>query len=200
MSTPLTAVSKLEFKYDIRGFTHRINMYMAYNNILGQHQMNDRDGITTVLWTVGAQYIWDLLRVLYTTMDLTVGAQLSLFDRSGLFWNLVDVAQLTGVGTLGSGVAVAHQATWVLRDTAFKKLRFVVLETLAAYVGHSQDGTTLGTPFNNVTGSLSGGDVSANAPYRWMKSRGNRFLAATGVVAGLTFDVNDKLKRRRGLA
>lgn len=198
MSQPLLATARLQLLYQVSGFNHRLNTYMAYNDVLGQHQMVDRDGITTVLWTLGAQYLWDKFRSLYSAASLPAPASVSLFQRSGSLWNLIDVAALTGVGTSTGAVALANQYTWVLRDLAFKKLRFLSLENVYGYVGHWNNGITPDTSTNNMTNALSGADTNANAPYRWMKSRGDRFLAATGVVAGLTLDLNDKLKRARG--
>lgn len=198
MSQPLLATARLQFLYQVSGLNHRLNMYMAYNDVLGQHQMVDRDGITTVLWTLGGQYAWDKIRAIFTAASLPAPASLSLFQRSGTLWNLIDVASLTGIGTYAGTVALASQGTWVLRDLAFKKLRFVLLELPFGYVGHFNNGLSSDGQLNAVSNMLSGADTNANAPYRWMKSRGDRFLAANGVIAGLTFDLNDKLKRARG--
>lgn len=198
MSQPLLATAKLTFEYTVAGLLHRLNMYMAYNDVLGQHQMVDRDGITTILWTVGAQYAWDKIRATLYSGDVTSPAQVSLYDRSGTLWNLKDVAALTGVGSYPSATAKASQETWVLRDTAFKKLRFILLEGPYGYVLHSPNGVVSDPSLNAVSSMLSGVDNNASAPYRWMKSRGDRFLAATGVIAGFTLDLNDKLKRARG--
>jgi hypothetical protein len=190
----------LEFKWSVAGFVHRLNTYMAYNDVLGQHQMVDRDGITTILWTVGAQYFWDKIRAIYDTSGVASPASVTLFSRSGTLWNLIDVANLTGAGLHAPPYTPAQQWTWVLRDTAFFKLRFVLLETYNGYAAHFNDGITTTAINDAITNALNGVDVSANAPFRWMKSRGNRFLAASGTVAGLTADLNDKLKRARGLA
>ncbi len=199
MSQPLLATAKLEFQYTVSTFVHRLNMYIAYNDVLGQHQMVDRDGITTILWTVGAQYLWDKIRAMYNPTAMPAPAQLSIFQRSGIFWNLIDIATLTGAGSSVGGETLANQYTWVLRDLQFKKLRFVLLEGINGYTGHWQNGLTPDPAMNAVTNALSGADANANAPYRWFKSRGDRFLAATGNIAGLTLDLNDKLKRARGL-
>ena len=198
MAQPLLATARLQFLYQVSGLNHHLNMYMAYNDVLGQHQMVDRDGITTVLWTLGAQYAWDKLRALFSAASLPAAASVSLLQRSGSLWNLIDVATLTGIGSYPGAVALANQATWVLRDTAFKKLRFVLLETVFGYVGHWNNGVSADGSLNAATHMLDGVDANANAPYRWMKSRGDRFLAAAGVVSGLTLDLNDKLKRARG--
>ncbi len=200
MSQPLLATARLEFLYVVNSFNHRLNTYMAYNDVLGQHQMNDRDGITTVLWTLGAQYLWDKVRGVYSAAGLPAAAQVSLFSRSGSIWNLIDVAALTGIGSGSGTVALANQSTWVVRDTAFKKIRFVLLEDLYGYAFHVQNGISGSAPLDDVTKMINGTDTNASAPFRWMKSRGDRFIAATGSIAGLTQDLNDRLKRARGLA
>jgi hypothetical protein len=200
MSVPLTATARIEFKYVIAGMTHRLNTYMAYNDVIGQHQMVDRDGITTVLWTVGAQKLWDAIRTAYVAASLTAPAQISLFQRAGTLWNLIDVATLTGIGS-GSGTqTLASQFTLVVRDTAFKKMRFVLLELSQGYAGHDPLGMGISGIGNTITQCINGVNGNANDAYRWMKSRGDRFIAATGAIAGGTLDMNDKLKRARGLA
>lgn len=199
MSVVLAATAKLVFQYTVDDLPHKLQTYMAYNDVLGQHQMVDRDGITTVLWTVGAQYLWDKFRQGYNSTDVSSPASVSLFHRSGSLWNLVDVSALTGVGASGSATSPAQQFTWVLRDTAFKFVRFLALETIGGYVGHYPVGIGGTSWLNNITYMLSGADTDASAPYRWLKSRGDRFLAATGTVAGLTADSNDALRRARGL-
>jgi hypothetical protein len=199
MSTPLTATAKISFSYRVMGLVHRLDTYMAYNDVLGQHQMVDRDGVTTVLWTLGAQYLWDKMRVLFHPTNVPSPAAISLFQRSGSFWNLIDVANLTGVGSGGDITGAGWQLTWVLRDTAFKKLRFIMLETLFASLDHTPTGESGQGNIEACTDMLDGEDVNASAPYRWMKSRGDRFLAATGVVAGLTSTTNQRIRRARGL-
>lgn len=198
MSTPLTATAKLTFSYSVSGFIHKLNAYMAYNDILGQHQMVDRDGLTTVLWVTGAQYLWDIMRGLFSAASVPAPASVSLFSRSGILWNLIDVATLTGVGNGIGAMVPAQQITWVLRDTGFKKMRYLYLETTLGYVYHSPTGVGQTAEEQNSCDMLTGVDASAAAPFRWLKSRGDRFLAASGQIAGLTHDLNDKLKRARG--
>jgi hypothetical protein len=198
MSQPLVATSRLVAKYVVSGLTHTLRMYMAYNDVLGQHQMVDRDGITTVLWTLGGQYVWDKIRAMLDATLVPNPATLELQQRSGTLWNPIDFAALTGAGS-GGGFSPALQQTWVLRDIAFKKIRFEVLEGVYQYNYHSNTGVGLNAAETAVTSMLSGADASANAPYRWMKSRGDRFILASGAIAGLTHDLNDKLKRARGI-
>jgi len=185
-------------KYVVHNLTHTLRMYMAYNDVLGQHQMVDRDGLTTVLWTLGGQYAWDKVRIMLDATEVPNPATLELQQRSGILWNPVDFAALTGAGG-GGGYQPALQQTWVVRDTAFKKIRFEVFEGVYALSYHSNVGVGLNAAETAVTSMLSGADASANAPYRWLKSRGDRFILATGAIAGLTHDQNDKLKRTRGL-
>jgi hypothetical protein len=199
MSTALAATARITFQYTVQNFRHRLAMYMAYNLVLGLPQMVDRDGIVTVLWTVGAQYVWDKLRACYYTVDVPNPPSIVLESRSGALWNPVAFATLTGAGSNGNATSIASQCTYVLRDTMFKKLRFVFLEHTFGYVGHSATGVTGNAFLEAITEMLNGVDASANAPYRWMKSRGDRFLLATGDIAGFTFDLNDKLKRGRFL-
>jgi len=199
MSEPLTATARIVFTYTVAGLIHRLRHYCAYNVVLGTNQLVDRDGITTILWTLAAQYLWDKARAIFTAATVPVPPIAELQARSGLFWNPVEIANLTGVGSHAGTYSQASQATFVLRDTLFKKLRVIYLEPALGYVFHSVNGGGLDTALSALADSYGGFDASANAPYRWVKSRGDRFLAATGVSAGFTLDLNDKLKRARNL-
>lgn len=198
MSTPLAAVSRLDFRYRSYSRQHRLSTYVAYNNVLGAHQLNDRDGITTILWTLAAQYLWDKVRAIYDGTNTPSAASVTLLDRVGTLWHVTDVAALTGIGSGGGQNQAAQQFTWVLRDTAFKKLRFITLESNGGYLYHTDDGCGAGAGTDAISNMLNGVDTNANAPFRWMKSRGDHFLAASGTIAGFTADLNDKIKRAAG--
>jgi hypothetical protein len=200
MPQPLLATSKLSFNYNIKGFAHKLDCYMAYNDVLGQHQMVDRDGITTVLWSLGAQYLWDKFRAVLLSTDVPSPATVTLLKRVGAIYNVIDVATLTGAGSGGGATQYGNQSTWVVRDTAFKFIRFIQLENIGAYVGHYLGGLGAGTGFNAISAMLSGSDTDPSAPFRWLKSRGDRFVAASGTVIAMTFDTNRKIRRARGLA
>jgi hypothetical protein len=127
-------------------------------------------------------------------------AQAQLQTRSGTIWNPIAFATLSGGGAGNASTKAASQATFVLRDSAFKKIRAMVLEHTEGYVFHSLDGTGGSSATQFWAGGYTGVDTNSNAMYRWVKSRGDRFILGTGMAAGLTFDLNDKLKRARGLA
>lgn len=199
MSVPLSAVSMLRIQYAVEGLNHKLDCYMAYNDVLGQHQMVDRDGITTVLWTLGAQYLWDKVRLIFNSTAQASAPSVTLLHRSGSIWNVVDVATLSGHGSLGSTQTPATQTTWTVRDTSFKFIRFEALEAVSLYLGKFPAGLGLGTAFDNISKMLDGTDTDASAPYRWLKSRGDRFIAATGAIAGLSCRPNNRIARARGL-
>lgn len=199
MATPLTATARIKVTYTTDGFVHRYVNYCAYNLVLGIPQLVDRDGITTVLWSLASTYLWDLVRAVMSTTAVGATAVATLESRSGALWNPVAIYPLSGAGTTVGAYSKAQQATWVIRDTAFKKMRYLIFETPFAYLFHSVTGRGYSAGYDAITDGFSGTDASANAPYRWVKTRGDRFLLATGDIAGLTFDLNDKLKRARGL-
>lgn len=198
MAEALTATARMDLRWVLGGLTHKLSTYCAYNDVLGQHQLVDRDGITTILWTVAGQYMWDKLRAMLSATGVVAVPSLTLMHRTGTLWTEVSVANLTGTGSHISATQTAQQMTWTLRDTSFKKIRFMVFESVYGYLYHSQNGTGSDGTQQAVSDMLSGADTNANAPYRWMKSRGDRFLLSTGAIAGLTHDLNDFLKRRRG--
>lgn len=199
MATPLTATARIKIEYTNTGLRHRFVRYCAYNVVLGTNQLADRDGITTILWTLAATYVWDLMRALMSAAQVAATATATLESRTLALWNPVEIFSLAGGGTSGGGGATAGQSTHVVRDTAYKKSRWLIMEPDHNYIGHSPNGYGFGAVWDNFNQAINGGDASPNAPYRWAKSRGDRFNLATGCVAGATFDLNDKLKRARYL-
>lgn len=199
MSVVLAATSMLRLDYTVQGLPHKLDMYCAYNDVLGQHQLVDRDGITTVLWTLAGQYIWSKLCAIFSPASVPSPAQLSLLHRTGTLWNVVDISALTGIGGSAGVYAPASQITWTVRDSAFKFIKFEALEGTGEYAGKYKNGIGFAASTNAVSNALSGADTDASAPYRWMKSRGDRFIAATGAIAGMSMRLNDKLARARGV-
>lgn len=200
MSVALAATARIAIAYVVDGLHHVIHHYCAYNLVLGVPQLVDRDGITTILWTLAAGDLWSVAKGMFTAASVPSVPTATLESRSGALWNPVAVTSLVGIGTHGGTYNKASELTFVLRDTLFKKVRVNWLEGAFGYVGHSATGTGIEASVDGMANMYNGANAGANDPYRWVKSRGDRFLAPTGVIAGGTLDLNDKLKRARGLA
>lgn len=199
MSTPLAATFRIVTEYSINGVTHVIH---AYCNVIDPTVTTPvllaRPGGANVDWDQAAQDTWDQQRNLFQD-TATGGVSAHLDERSGTVWNPIAFATLTGGGASSATTKPAQQITYVLRDTGHRKIRYVLLETVQNYVGHTSSGLGLGTAQDNFTKVLNGTTGGDGLPFNWQKSRGDSYFAVTGTVAGLTFDLNDKLKRTRHL-
>ncbi|SRR6266496_2331657 len=197
MSQPLIATHRVTVTYVVHGLAHKFSAYASASLVLGVWSLADRDGIVALNWTACAQALWDAIRAILD--NTTPAASAILEERSGLLWTLTDTFALSGIGQQTPAYSPACQLSIILRDTAFLKIRALILEASEPYVGHSADGTGINSGITNTVAFWTGANTGAQNPYRWQKSRGNRFIKATGMVAGATLDLNDKLKRARGL-
>jgi hypothetical protein len=199
MAQPLLATYRLVIEYQIEGVLHTLHMYCSVDNpTAATPDIIARDGTTDMPWDDVADDVWDFLRVHFNTGAVdSAAAKLEQFDDP--VWNSIAFHTLTGAGSSSAATKKAQQTTYVLRDSAFFKVKFILMETVNDYIGHVGTGYGLGTDMNALTEALDGTNPDAHAFYNWLKSRGNRYLITNGVVAGLTFDLNDKLKRTRGL-
>jgi len=197
VATVLTATHRITISYIVAGSLHKYRAYCKRQDpLIGDPAVLDRDG-GLITWTDAAEGLWGLVNQLYNT---AVAAASALFEeRSGAVWLPIASATLAAVGTDATPYAPAQQITWVIRDTAFKKIRAVWLETSQPYIGHSNTVTGLSAGVNQVGAAYQEEGAFTNNAFRWQKSRGDNYILATGAVAGVTFDLNDKLKRGRGL-
>jgi hypothetical protein len=197
MSQPLLATDRIVFNIAVGGLAHKLVAYVKQAApIMGVPQILDRDGITTHGWDGAAQYMWDLLVAIYDSTTPPAAAELQ--NRSGIVWNPVAGVTLTSNG-IGTGIALAGQLTYVLRDTAFKHIRYTLMETTLPYAGHEPNGFGLDVNADALLTALTS-NSNVVAPFNWQKSRGDRYILASGACAGGTLDLNDKLRRRRSLS
>lgn len=199
MSQPLLATNRITLSYTVIGFAHKMHAYCirGFDTPAGVPQVTFRDGVTGLEWEDAAQGLWNAIRPM---LEIPTAAATATFDELiSLAWVPLAAAALTGAGQSSGSAKVASQATWVVRDTAFKFMRFIILEHTEGYVGHSPTGLTLGPTPANTTNDLNGVETLAGEPFNWQVSRGRRYILASGAIAGLTYDLNDKLKRGRGL-
>lgn len=196
MTTTLTATHRIFTQWINDGIIHDSIAYCERGtDIAGIPYLKDRDGVTELPWT-------DAIAQLRVALQSVVGntfAGLShqLEERSGSLW--FPVAFGTTLALSGGPAQPASQFTLVLRDTSFLKIRVTLLECIHGYVGHSNTGLGINGAIDDFVGNYNGDGGGSDMPYRWQKSRGNNFILGVGSVAGGTLDLNDKMKRRRGL-
>lgn len=196
MATTLTATHRITLTYVCTGFTHLWRGFCKVGStVLGVRQLVCRDGITEISWKDGIEY-WGSKVPEFADCDATMSALLEV--RSGTLWNPLDADAFT-VGLFGGTFAPASQYTAVVRDTAFKKIRVVLMEGFNGYVGHAASGYGINAGLDDMSDVLNGNDADPLTNYQWQKSRGDNYILASGAIAGVTLDLNDKLKRARGL-
>lgn len=197
MAQPLLSNDRVTYQYVVDGLTHVQRVYCNRAADVGAvKKILCRDGVTTLDWDVAAQGGWsDMSNVLPTSV---LGPTMTLETLVGIVWQPVAIATGTGVGQ-ATGLKPASQLTVVIRDTAFKFMRYVIMEHSGGYIGHSNTGYGLNTLTDLLMDGITGDDADPAGLYQWMKSRGNRYILGTGAIAGATFDLNDKIKRTRHL-
>jgi hypothetical protein len=197
MAQPLLANDRVKIDYYVDGQPHVVRMYCNRGTTSGStYNLLARDLSTQLDWQPCIQQAWNCFVGLFYAGTPTPIATLE--SLSGSVWNPIDAFTLVNAGAGGS-YNPASQATWVVRDTAFKKIHLVLMEHRLGYVGHAGNGLGLAAITDVVTRDITGADGDAFGLFQWWKSRGNRYILPSGAIAGLTFDLNDKMKRRRNL-
>jgi len=199
MATPLVASYRIQFPYRSQGRPHSIRTYCRIATLEGVHPLIQvRTGDVGIDWTDAAdQFFTRLANVL--PAGSTFGTAL-LQQLVGIVWNPVDS---TGApGSTFSGTAYpATELTAVLRDSTFKKIRVNVLDINAPAPFHSPSEvgvpTTVGHFLDTYNPSASDFDATLDA-YNWQVGRSNNFLASNP-FAGVTIDLNDRMRRDAGL-
>jgi hypothetical protein len=174
---------------------------MGLNNTVTPKTITERDGVTQTSWITCAQAHWDAIRAVYgNTTPATVSAALETTQDGGDTWILDDITALSGGGSAPTNELKAGQLTIVVRDRNFYKIRIVLLEHSLYYTNHSANGLGIDAATDALINKLNGVTLTTKTGWFWQVGRSGEYFANTGAIAGVTADVNDKLKRRRGLA
>lgn len=196
MPSTLTATHRIVAKWQNTGLEHVARAYCKRGTpIVGIEQVVHRDGSSPIPITDAYQGMFNALSAIVADTDADIS--FSLEERTGLLWNPLDFGSIPPI--TGRTLVPASQFTLVLRDTAFVKIRVVVLETAEQYVGHSASGTGINANTNDFVNSYNNVSMSGIEPYFWQKSLVDNYILASGSVAGGTYDLNDRAKRDRGL-
>lgn len=161
--------------------------YQINSRLLDENDLN---------WEDAAQGFADLLSFFLDDTAQLGDAVLEKFD--GSVWNTLDVETVTN--SLGAGATYpASQDTIVLRDTALKKLKIVILEGNTQPLYHTKSFTTFDSGYGAAHDRIdpetaNGGDFAV-----WAVSHRGLYLN-TAPFVGFTVATNRKVRRRRGLA
>lgn len=196
MPSTLTATHRIVAKWQNSGLEHVQRAYCELGTpIGGVQQLVSRDGVSPIPVPDAYQGMFDALSAILADTDAAIS--FSLEERTGLIWNPLDFDSIPPF--TGRTLVPASQFTLVLRDTAFIKIRVVVLETAEGYVGHSASGLGINANTDDFTNNYNGNTGVGTEPFFWQKSLVDNFILAGGSVAGGTYDLNDRAKRDRGL-
>ena len=196
MSTPVTASWRFEFPIVVDGFIHRNHCYVkAQPSTL--HPPYDlvmnHSGVNITMQAAVDSYL-TLWKASYSVASTTFGAVL-LQQLSGGAWLPVATITPTVAPTGAVPYVPASQMTVTARDSAFHKIKVVQLETVdgagTKYLPPSTGGSA--TVFAWYT------DSSGSAPTdgsQWIVGRSNLYVTS---CVSLVTDLNDKIRRRRGI-
>lgn len=197
MATPLAATYRIHVPYISGGRPHSLRHYCRLATSGTHPLIHVRSGDTGIDWRDAATRLAGNI-----SNSLPSGASIGtllLEQLIGLTWVAVDSAS-PGTITFSGTLYPATQATCVLRDTAFKKVRAELLDINYPAPAHwpgVPSGTGTGGLINWTTGYTVAA-ASPDDPYNWMVGRSNSFLQ-DNPIAGLTVDLNDRIRRDAGL-
>lgn len=196
MAQALVAEFRVVITYTVVGKPHVQRSYCQVEDISDVvPNLIGRDSDLTE-WTDCAQGWWDEMRGIVD--NSAIGANAVLEQRTGAIWFPMKSVALTDNGA-GSVETLASQYTLVVRDTAFKRIRVIIMEPgTGLYVGHSANGLGITELTDDVANAWNGENADLTMPYNWAKSRGDRYVLGSGAIAGGTYDLNDRMKRERG--
>lgn len=200
MSTPLSATHRVEFQYTVDGDLHKARIYLGLGSASTPTSptVQLRAPLTDQAFSVIADGYWNAVAADYKSADTTFGNAI-LQEYSSGAW-LPYAVYATAVTPAGSSAYVpAGQVTTTMRDSAFHKVRFIQLESDSP-VGKKTvliaDGSIMDPPYgHSVNGTTSG--TPAGMIFNWARGRSNLYLASS---IAMVSDLNDKLRRRRGIA
>lgn len=194
MSTILTASWRISVPYTVTGQNHKVHAYARIATTTPSFALRHRDLSTNLDWEDCADQFVRYFADGFLSSAATFGTVL-LEQLSGGLW----LPQAThAVSSTQTGTTVpASQVTCVLRDTAFKKIRLVALDTKYQPPLKWANMPTATVIDDNLVEWTSDYTDTAS-PFLWQVGRSNNFLQADP-VAGISVDLNDKLRRARGI-
>jgi hypothetical protein len=180
--------------YQISELTHVARSYVEIQVLAGAAStLAVRSGGTPLLWTdAAARWVAQFGNIL-AAASTGMGVLLERFS-GGVWLPVAAVSEsLAGDGAL----TPCSQITMTLRDSAFEKVKVVVMDTNEAAPQKLSTPTSGNGGFDAWIAEYIG-SVDDSSAYNWLKSRGDRFLLANPFVS-VAVDLNDRVRRDRGL-
>ena len=196
MSTPLVPNWRVTIPYTVSGRTHKMRFYTG-DAVLdsGTYKIPDRTAVSFD-WSLGLTSVIGNMANIMSGGD-SVG-QPSLEELVGGIWQTRAVTAAPTFSPTGAPV-LSSQMTLVLRDTNFKQIKVVVLDTGLQPPAHavSLAGVDTAGAFFVTEFMPTHGD--AHSPYTWIVGRSGAYLS-TAPFIGYTLALNRRIRRVRGLA
>lgn len=202
MSHPLTVSHRFELQYNVDTVDHKLHCYVEL--VATTHA--DPTGYDFVAANGGANggasgaidSIWSLLEPYYHNSGVIFGNTI-LQQRAGTVWNPLAVWSTAVVPVSGNPPVHAVQASVTLRCSDFARVRFQPME-ISLGPGLKTSGYDPSGVWNVMEKPFTEHAVNANDPWHWYRNRSGTPLAASGAIVAVVTDLNDKLRRRRGIA
>lgn len=202
MPSPLTATHRLEFQYTVDGVLHKSHAYChAIPSTLSDptgFDLERRVPLTPIGAAAAIDAFWTNLNNIMASAQTSFGVTV-LQVRAGTVFNPIAFRN-TPVTPSQTGTYVkAAQVTVTFRGEDFSHLRVDILESLLIPGQHVAAIPTTGMEGGWMAGYDPLRAVAAD-PYNWQMSRNQQFISGAGGFVALTTDLNDKIRRRRGIA
>lgn len=197
MAQALVSTARIDLHYTVSTKAHVVRVYVKNLTVAGASWNIDGAPVVggVIDWSAAAQGLWDSVKPLMPSAATVDGA--NLMSRSGSVWT--PLASYTPTGAVSANAySPAQQMSLTLRDTGTKFVRFLLLEQTFPLPAHFPSYGALTGDTLTMAKQFTVQRTVTNAPFEWLVSRGERFLADFSFVA-LTTDLNDKLRRARGL-
>lgn len=197
MATPLSATGRITIPITTQSGLHKVRHYVrGLAQTGGVWKVNTRTLDENDLdWEDAAEAMAHSISFLFATAASVGDAVLEKLE--GIVWQ-PKAFHTVVIDQKGGSTAPASQATIVLRDVQFKKVKVVLLEINSGTLYHTNSYAALSGSFLNVIAEYTSDHVGTNAPYVWMVGRGNAYLN-TAPFVGVTVAPNHKARRALGL-
>lgn len=195
----IVATGRISIAWTTNGQVHKTRAYVRQATAIGgTWNINSRTtDANDTPWKTAAEGLFQSLSYAMSNESTAQEAVLEL--RSGTIWTPTDVyAPFVTFNGSGASALSSTQTTLFLKDALFNKLKVIVLEGNEAAPQHWNTWSGGDAALDNFAKQFLSNYTVTVAPYLWMVSKYNQYLASSAFV-GLTVSLNRKVRRRRGL-
>lgn len=198
MSTPLSAVNRIEFQFIVDGQPHRFRHYCRVAASLDPsgYSVNARPPGTPIGVSVAVDRVWTLLAPIYPAANSSFGSAV-IQQFSGGAWLPIAAWNTAVTPSAGFAYVKAGQLTMTMRDSAFHKVRAIWLEQGAPIPFKTTSPTGGGAQLNAIAAGYTSPSAIAFDPGLWVRGRSDLYISS---FVSFVTDLNDRVRRTRGIA